>query len=108
MLNRLTQAGVVDQGGLDWQNRDHGQNVQGRPMVGRLGTNLLAIREASLAALSGFRVGLALALKEKARHVGIDDKNGINACKLLGLEFTTATRSQSSLRLRETGVTRIR
>jgi hypothetical protein len=22
--------------------------------------------------------------------VGIDDKNGINACKLLGLEFTTA------------------
>lgn len=35
-------------------------------------------------------VKLALALKEKARRVGIDDKNGINPCKLLGLEFTTA------------------
>jgi len=33
---------------------------------------------------------LALALKEKARIIGIDDKNGINACKLLGLPFTTA------------------
>src|SRR5579875_1418979 len=26
----------------------------------------------------------------KARLVGIDDKNGINACKVLGLAFTTA------------------
>jgi predicted nucleic acid-binding protein len=33
-------------------------------------------------------VGLALAQKE--RLVGIDDKNGINACKLLGVPFTTA------------------
>jgi predicted nucleic acid-binding protein len=33
---------------------------------------------------------IALALKERARIVGIDDKNGINACKLLGLAFTTA------------------
>jgi predicted nucleic acid-binding protein len=33
---------------------------------------------------------IALALKEKARIIGIDDKNGINACKLLGLPFTTA------------------
>lgn len=33
---------------------------------------------------------IALALKEKAQLVGIDDKNGINACKLLGLEFATA------------------
>jgi predicted nucleic acid-binding protein len=33
---------------------------------------------------------LALALKEKAQLVGIDDKNGINACKLLGIGFTTA------------------
>jgi predicted nucleic acid-binding protein len=34
---------------------------------------------------------IALALKEKARLVGIDDKNGINSCKLLGLGFTTAS-----------------
>jgi len=33
---------------------------------------------------------IALALEEKARTVGIDDKNGIDACKLLGLPFTTA------------------
>jgi len=33
---------------------------------------------------------LALALKEKARLLGIDDKNGINAAKLLGIPFTTA------------------
>lgn len=33
---------------------------------------------------------VALALAEKAQIVGIDDKNGINACKLLGIPFTTA------------------
>jgi predicted nucleic acid-binding protein len=33
---------------------------------------------------------IALALAKKAPVVGIDDKNGINACKLLGLGFTTA------------------
>jgi predicted nucleic acid-binding protein len=33
---------------------------------------------------------IALALAEKGRIVGIDDKNGINACKLLGVAFTTA------------------
>jgi predicted nucleic acid-binding protein len=33
---------------------------------------------------------IALAVKERAELVGIDDKCGINACKLLGIEFTTA------------------
>jgi predicted nucleic acid-binding protein len=33
---------------------------------------------------------IVLALAEKARILGIDDKNGINACKLLGVAFTTA------------------
>jgi len=33
---------------------------------------------------------IALAIKEKAQLLGIDDKNGINACKLLGIPFTTA------------------
>jgi hypothetical protein len=33
---------------------------------------------------------IALALQEKALLVGIDDKNGINACKLAGIPFTTA------------------
>ena len=33
---------------------------------------------------------IALAVKEKAQLLGIDDKNGINACKLLSIPFTTA------------------
>ena len=33
---------------------------------------------------------IALALDEKAQIVGIDDKNGIVACKVLGIAFTTA------------------
>lgn len=33
---------------------------------------------------------IGLALAEKAQVLGIDDKNGINACKLLGVAFTTA------------------
>src|SRR5580704_1609588 len=32
---------------------------------------------------------IALALNEKAQLLGIDDKNGINACKLLGIAFTS-------------------
>jgi predicted nucleic acid-binding protein len=32
---------------------------------------------------------IALALQEKALLVGIDDKRGINACKLAGIPFTT-------------------
>lgn len=45
---------------------------------------------------------IALALKERARIVGIDDKNGINACKLLGVAFTTAV--AILLRSREKGL----
>jgi predicted nucleic acid-binding protein len=33
---------------------------------------------------------IALCLQEKAQLVATDDKNGINACKLLGIAFTTA------------------
>jgi predicted nucleic acid-binding protein len=33
---------------------------------------------------------IALALKARERVLGIDDKNAINACKLLGIPFTTA------------------
>jgi hypothetical protein len=33
---------------------------------------------------------IALALQEKARLVGVDDKCGINACKLTGVPFITA------------------
>ena len=48
---------------------------------------------------------IALALNEKAQVIGIDDKNGINACKLLGVTFTTAVgiliRSQEKGLLKE-------
>jgi len=33
---------------------------------------------------------IALAVGERAQLVAIDDKNGINACKLMGIAFTTA------------------
>jgi predicted nucleic acid-binding protein len=33
---------------------------------------------------------IVLALEVRARVLGIDDKSGINACKLLGIPFTTA------------------
>jgi predicted nucleic acid-binding protein len=33
---------------------------------------------------------IALALVEKAQFLGIDDKNGIHACKLSGITLTTA------------------
>ena len=33
---------------------------------------------------------IALALTKKAQLLAIDDKNGINACKLLSIPFTTA------------------
>ena len=33
---------------------------------------------------------IALAVNQKAQLVGIDDKCGMNACKLLGIQFTTA------------------
>jgi hypothetical protein len=62
MVNRLCQTDVK-QWGIDRDNRDHGQNVQRGPMVGRLRANLIAVRDANLAALCGFRVRLALALK---------------------------------------------
>lgn len=59
---------------------------------------ILAVRNRRLVAKleSDFSLGkgeaeaITLALSEKARLLGIDDKNGINACKLLGISFTTA------------------
>ncbi len=38
----------------------------------------------------GEAAAIALALQQKAQLVAIDDKNGINACKLVGMAFTTA------------------
>jgi predicted nucleic acid-binding protein len=56
--------------------------VRNRKLVAKLQTDF------SLG--QGEAEAIALALKARARIVGIDDKNGINACKLLGIPFTTA------------------
>ncbi|MGO8791008.1 MAG: hypothetical protein ACLQVL_26995 [Terriglobia bacterium] len=56
--------------------------VKNRKVVSRL--------EADFSLGSGEAEAIALAMKEKAQLLGIDDKNGINASKLLGIPFTTA------------------
>ena len=50
---------------------------------------LVAKLEEDFSMGSGESEAIALALQEKALLVGIDDKNGINACKLTGIPFTT-------------------
>jgi predicted nucleic acid-binding protein len=51
---------------------------------------LVAKLQADFSLGKGEAEAIALALVEKAQLLGIDDKNGINACKLLGIAFTTA------------------
>ena len=67
---------------------------------------LVAKLQADFSVGRGEAEAIALALSEEAEVVGIDDKNGINACKLLGVAFTTAVgiliRSQEKGLLEET------
>lgn len=51
---------------------------------------LVAKLQADFSLGKGEAEAIALALNEKAKLLGIDDKNGINACKLVGIPFTTA------------------
>jgi predicted nucleic acid-binding protein len=51
---------------------------------------LIAKLQADFSLGKGEAEAIALALKEKAQLLGIDDRNGINASKLLGIPFTTA------------------
>jgi len=51
---------------------------------------LVAKLQADFSLGKGEAEAIALALDEKAQIVGIDDKNGIDACKVLGIAFTTA------------------
>jgi predicted nucleic acid-binding protein len=56
--------------------------VKDRKLVAKLSSDFgLGLGEAE---------AIALAVKRRAELVGIDDKSGINACKLLGIAFTTA------------------
>ena len=67
---------------------------------------LVAKLQADFSVGRGEAEAIALALSEEAEVVGIDDKNGINACRLLGVAFTTAVgiliRSQEKGLLEET------
>jgi predicted nucleic acid-binding protein len=58
------------------------RSVRNRKLVARLEEDFSMDRGESEA--------IALALQEKALLVAIDDKRGINACKLTGVPFTTA------------------
>jgi len=58
------------------------RSVKDRRLVGKL--------EEDFSMGRGESEAIALALQEGALLVGIDDKNGINACKLAGVSFTTA------------------
>lgn len=68
--------------------------VKNRRFVARL--------QADFSLGKGEAEAIALADNEKAQLLGIDDKNGINGCKLLGLAFTTAV--GILLRSRENGL----
>jgi predicted nucleic acid-binding protein len=52
--------------------------------------HLVAKLQADFSLGKGESEAIALALHEKAQVLGIDDENGINACRLLGIPFTTA------------------
>lgn len=51
---------------------------------------LVAKLEEDFSIARGESEAIALALQEKASLLGIDDRQGINACKLVGVPFTTA------------------
>ena len=72
---------VIIQKALD-ESRIKTVTVKNRRLVAKL--------QADFSLGSGEAEAIALALNEKAQLLGIDDKNGINACKLLGIAFTTA------------------
>src|SRR6516225_1902333 len=59
-------------------------------IVGVKNRRLVAKLQADFSLGRGEAEAITLALNEKAEVLAIDDKNGINACKLLGVAFTTA------------------
>jgi predicted nucleic acid-binding protein len=72
---------ILIQKALD-ESRIKAVAVKDRRLVAKLGADFSLGR--------GEAEAIALAVKRRAALVAIDDKNGINACKLLGLSFTTA------------------
>ncbi|HEY1805374.1 MAG TPA: hypothetical protein VGG45_12945 [Terracidiphilus sp.] len=65
-------------------------------------TKLVTKLQQDFSMARGESEAIVLALEAKALLVGIDDKQGINACKLVGIPFTTAV--AILLRIREKGL----
>ena len=79
--SKKTLDAVIIQRALD-ESRIKTVVVKNRRLVAKL--------QADFSLGRGEAEAIALALNEKADVLGIDDKSGINACKLLGIAFTTA------------------
>jgi len=79
--SKKTLDAVMIQRALD-ESRIRTTVVKNRRLVAKL--------QADFSLGQGEAEAIALAIHRKAELLGIDDKNGINACKLLGLAFTTA------------------
>jgi predicted nucleic acid-binding protein len=71
-------------------------------VIGVRNRNLIVKLQSDFGLGKGEAETIAAALSEKGPLVGIDDKNGINACKLLGLVFVTA--AGILIRCREKGL----
>jgi predicted nucleic acid-binding protein len=80
-FNKKTLDVAIIQRALD-ESRIKTLVVKNRRLVAKLQTDFSLGR--------GEAEAIALALHEKAQVLAIDDKNGINACKLLSIPFTTA------------------
>jgi predicted nucleic acid-binding protein len=79
--SKKTLDAVIIQRALD-ESRIKTVLVKNRRLVAKL--------QADFSLGRGEAEAIALALNEKAGVLAIDDKSGINACKLLGIAFTTA------------------
>lgn len=78
---KKTLDAVIIQRALD-ESRIKTVKVGNRRLVTKL--------QSDFALGQGEAEAIALALNEKAQLLGIDDKSGISACRLLGVSFTTA------------------
>lgn len=79
--SKKTLDAVIIQKALD-ESRIKTVAVKNRRLVAKL--------QADFSLGAGEAEAIALALNDKAQVLGIDDKNGIDACRLLGMAFTTA------------------
>jgi predicted nucleic acid-binding protein len=81
-----------------WGGRKTFDELIIRKLIGERKIDVMPVRDKKLVSKvrEDFNLGkgeaeaIALALREKALLLGIDDRRGINACKLLGIPFSNA------------------